>query len=334
MKILIIGDLHYGIKSNDYIIDKVLNKVMEQYIFPYIKQHDIKYIVQLGDVFDNKRGVYSESGYNYVKYFLLPILQNDLTLYQLLGNHDIFYDRSNRANNLKMFFSLVDSPNLKLIEDYEKIILDKREMYFVSYASKLNIEDVYGDVIFGHFSINGFEMQKGIQVINGMKQSIFTNFNKTITGHIHRREQKKNIFNVGSLVEVNFGENDFIHGFYVLETDDLSMEFIPINEKIFVKIEQEKINQLGDLKNKVVEIKLNENNTDITNNKIIEKLKKLNPESVRIKYTNNEKMDIDEVKSYEFIDVVKEYVKNQDGFNKNILYNISMKIYESCMIEN
>jgi DNA repair exonuclease SbcCD nuclease subunit len=331
MKIAILGDLHYGIKSNDYVIDKKLNEVLTNRVFPYIKQNNIKHIIQLGDIFENRKGVSSYSGYNYVKYFLLPIIQNDLILYQILGNHDIFYDHDNIVNTLKMFFVLMNNSNLNLIEDKEKVILGNRELYFVSYSSKAELEYLYGDILFGHFNIEGFEIQKGISVHNGIKQNVFKqNFNKVISGHIHRRDRQNNIWYTGSLVENDFGESDFIHGFYVLETDTLDLEFIPIEEKIFLRIDGNEIEKYENLEDKVVEIKFSSNSSIIDNEKVIEKLKSLSPTDIKIKYVDSVKKNKIVVQNYDFLNVTKEYIDNEhDGLNKEILYKIVMKFYEN-----
>lgn len=330
MKIAIIGDLHYGIKSNDYIIDKKLNDILTNKVFPYIKENNIKHIIQLGDIFENRKGVSSYSGYNYVKYFLIPIIQNNLILYQILGNHDIFYDNDSNVNTLKMFFALMDNSNLNLIEDKEKIVLGNRDMYFVSYGSKAELEYLYGDILFGHFNIEGFEMQRGIPVHNGLKQNIFKkNFNKVISGHIHRRDRQNNIWYIGSLVENNFGESDFIHGFYVLETDTLELEFIPVEDKIFLRIDENDLNKYSSLEDKVVEIKFSNNSSIIDNDKAIEKLRLLNPKDIKIKYVDGVKKNKIEVENYDFLNVLKEYIDNIEGkFNKEVLYKIVMKFFE------
>lgn len=327
MKLLILGDLHYGIKSNEYVVDKKLNCVLNEYVFPYMKKNSIRHIVHLGDVFENRKGVNSESGFNYVKYFLLPIIENDLILYQILGNHDIFYDKNNKINTLKMFFSLINNSNLKLIENYERIVLDKKKIYLVSYGSDIDISEIYGDILFGHFNIDGFEMQKGVSVYNGMKQSLFSNFKNVFSGHIHRRDKQKNITYVGSLVENNFGENDFIHGFYVFDLDKNEIEFIPIEEKIFIKIKQDEIDKYDNFNDKVVEIEFNEENSSIESENIIEKLQILNPTGIKIKYINKEIKNI-EVENYDFMNVLKEYIENiEEKFNKEILFKIIMKFY-------
>jgi len=333
MKLLILGDLHYGIKSFDYIIDQKLNSVFENIIFPYIKKHDIKHIVQLGDVFDDRKGVRSQSGYNYVKYFFLPIINNNLTLYQILGNHDVFYDKDNKINSLKMFFELVNKTyqysNLKLIENYEKIILNNQELHFISYGCDVNMDDIYGDVLFGHYAVEGFEMQKNVPVLNGMRLSSFGNFDKVFTGHIHRRDSQKNVINVGSLVECDFGESDFVHGFYVLDINHMNVEFVPIEEKIFIRLNADEIEKYKNLNDMVVEIRLDEKNSELENEKIIQKFKNLNPKDVKIKYINKEKsFENIEVKNYDFLNVLKEYIDNDgSNMNKDILLKIIMKFY-------
>lgn len=328
MKILILGDLHYGIKSFDYIVDKKLNQIFENIIFPYIQKHNIKHIIQLGDVFDDRKGVRSQSGYNYVKYFLLPVIENGLILYQILGNHDIFYDKDNKINSLKMFFKLINSSNLNLIENYEKINLNKKELHFVSYACDVNIDDIYGDVLFGHYAVEGFEMQKDVPVLNGMKLSSFSNFDKVFTGHIHRRDFQKNVINVGSLIECNFGESDFVHGFHILDLDNLDVEFIPIEEKIFVRLDINEIKNYKDFNDQVIEIKLNENSSEIENEKIIKKLRKLNPDEVQIKYISEKKNKTIEVENYDFLNVLKEYIDKDDSkLKKDIVLKLVMKFY-------
>jgi DNA repair exonuclease SbcCD nuclease subunit len=49
-KVIFLGDLHLGIKQDAPIIYQAYEKFFDQVLFPYIREHNIKHVIQFGDV--------------------------------------------------------------------------------------------------------------------------------------------------------------------------------------------------------------------------------------------------------------------------------------------
>lgn len=239
MKTAIVGDLHFGISSNDYAIDKALAGYLPKF-FAYLKENGIRKIIQLGDVFESKKAVHTVSGRNFVNSWLLPIIENDFQLLQIVGNHDCFYNSQTDVNSPSMFFDIIKGKNIQLItEPYH----DKESgSWFFPWMEKQKIvdlivgEDLRSRYLFGHLDVLNFEYQKGIMSTKGISLKQFENFGQVFSGHFHRRSKKENVDYVGSLIPINFSEMDIPHGFYVLEESAGKYEFIDSNTNIFMKL--------------------------------------------------------------------------------------------------
>ena len=57
MKIALLNDTHFGIRnSGDIFLDNAA-KFYDEVFFPYMREHNIKQIVHLGDYYDNRKAI-------------------------------------------------------------------------------------------------------------------------------------------------------------------------------------------------------------------------------------------------------------------------------------
>ena len=73
MKVAILNDTHCGIRNSS---DVFLNNSADFYdkvFFPYCREHDIKQIVHLGDVYDHRKFINFRALNHYRKHFLNKI---------------------------------------------------------------------------------------------------------------------------------------------------------------------------------------------------------------------------------------------------------------------
>ena len=57
MKIALLNDTHAGVRNNNQIFAEYQGRFYTEIFFPYLKKHDIKHIIHLGDYFDRRRDV-------------------------------------------------------------------------------------------------------------------------------------------------------------------------------------------------------------------------------------------------------------------------------------
>ena len=117
MKFIVLGDLHFGIKgfSNEFLDHQL--RFFHTQLFPYMKEHGITTIVQLGDFLDNRKVIDIQLFDRLNKDFFEPIKEHGFDFITFLGNHDIYYRTKLDTNIVKYFGELY--PNVKVIQEKE-----------------------------------------------------------------------------------------------------------------------------------------------------------------------------------------------------------------------
>ena len=94
-------------------------------------------------------------------------------------------------------------------------------------------------VCLGHLELNGFEVIPGLKMDHGIDRSPFEKFDLTCSGHFHMKSKQGPIQYLGNPYQLYWNDYGYDRGFHVLNTDDLSMEFVanPYNtfNKVFYK---------------------------------------------------------------------------------------------------
>ena len=57
MKVAIITDQHFGARKSSKILHDYYGKFYKNIFFPYLKENNIKTVVDMGDTFDNRRTI-------------------------------------------------------------------------------------------------------------------------------------------------------------------------------------------------------------------------------------------------------------------------------------
>src|SRR5574344_1629757 len=105
-KVIILGDIHFDVSNgNQAVLDNQLKFFTEQ-LFPYMKENNIKTIIQLGDLMDNRNKVSVNVTYYLNKYFFPYMKENNITFYTLIGNHDIYHKDTREIHSLELFKDL------------------------------------------------------------------------------------------------------------------------------------------------------------------------------------------------------------------------------------
>lgn len=221
MKIILLGDTHFGIKnfSLDYFNNQ--KKFFEKQLFPYMNKNNIQNIYQLGDLFDNRITI----DINYINTLYQFFISNkDIKWTTILGNHDIYYKNTRNINLTQLFSKLVT--NIQYID--EPTIINNIGFQPWVIGDTL-LEDC--EVLLGHFEINGFKMAMGMEDEHStLTTNSFKKYKRVFSGHYHSIQQKGNITYLGSPYELSWGETDTEHGFWVYDLDLDELEFIPNNE--------------------------------------------------------------------------------------------------------
>ena len=91
MKIAIISDTHFGLKSNSDIFLDYQERFFRDLFFPYLLKHGITRIVHMGDYFDNRKNVGVKTLHRSRKCFLDKVREYGMHMDIIPGNHDVVF---------------------------------------------------------------------------------------------------------------------------------------------------------------------------------------------------------------------------------------------------
>ena len=236
MKIAILGDTHFGMRNDSVIFHDLYSKFYSETFFPYLKQNNIKLVIQLGDLFDRRKYINFNSLALAKKYFFDVLRDENIELYTLIGNHDIFYKNTLEINSTSLVLkeyqniSIFDKPTEALGMDIIPWVCENNEKEILEF-----IENSKNDICFGHFELAGFEMDRGNICHEGWDSSKLSKYDTVFTGHFHHRSKTGNIFYVGSPGEMTWSDYNDPRGFHIFDTVTREVEFIENTHTIFRK---------------------------------------------------------------------------------------------------
>ena len=98
--ILMFTDIHYGLKNDSLLRLDIADAFIDDNLIPYIKEHNIKYVIFGGDLF-HSRNYISVNTMNRV-FNMVTKVAKLVKLYLILGNHDIHLKNSKEIHSIKM----------------------------------------------------------------------------------------------------------------------------------------------------------------------------------------------------------------------------------------
>lgn len=235
MRVGVISDLHWGVRSNSlFFLDK-MEEFYYGFFIPYLKDAGIDTIWILGDVFENRKQINIQV-LNRAQNFFQTLHSEMFDVYCISGNHDYFFKNTNDVGSLAPV--LKPFPNVRYVHTYDTIKFDETPVGFISWISPEIKEDalrwiqtVDTSILCGHFEINSFEIIKGVTCHSGFEPGIFERFDCVLSGHFHIRARSGVINYLGNPYQTNWSEAGFDKGFHVFDTRTKNLEFVknPIN---------------------------------------------------------------------------------------------------------
>ncbi len=239
MKIALLGDTHIGARNDSPAFHKFFAKFYNEVFFPYLEEHGIKDVIQLGDVFDRRKYINFSSLHQGRAYFFEPL--NKYNTWMLVGNHDTYYKNTNLVNSPSML--LKDYKNIHAITKVYETSFGGVTFLFMPWICDGNYEESIEALqhtnathIIGHFEIDGFEMYKGTTHKGGLNKAAFENFETVWSGHFHHQSKHGNIHYLGTPYEMTWSDYGDQKGFHVFDTQTRELEFIANPFSIFHKM--------------------------------------------------------------------------------------------------
>jgi len=241
MKIALINDTHAGARGDSLLFNEFFFKFWENIFFPYLKENNIKHIIHLGDVVDRRKFI------NYVilnqwrKRFFDRLVEENITMDVIVGNHDVTYKNTNEINAMHELFNHYENVNV-FIAPSEKLYGDL-QVSLVPWINSSNYEEsmqflgnTKSQVVFGHFEIAGFEMDRGNICHTGIERNVFDRFDMVLSGHFHHKSNDGTVYYLGNQYEITWADQGDRRGFHVFDTQNRDLTFIENPYKMFHKI--------------------------------------------------------------------------------------------------
>jgi len=264
-RIFLLSDLHFGVRANSIEWLENQESFFRNFYIPYLKKNvqdgDILFI--LGDWFDNRQLL--DILVMNTSIDIVIDLAEILPLYFITGNHDIYKKYDTDINSIVAFRYI---PNVTIYEKPTIISNGKSDILILPWIGNKEIEENYVrankcEYVFTHTNIAGFKYDNG-KDIKSLYSADFLKFKqikRLFSGHIHKRQEIKNIIYIGSPYHTKRSDISNEKALYVFEPDNNTYSFIPNTySPIFQKILLEDILELS--LNDAIKI-LNNNYTDI-----------------------------------------------------------------------
>ena len=241
MKIALITDQHFGGKSDSQSFDEYIEKFYTNQFFPYLKEHNIHTVIDLGDTFDRRKYVNFAILDKVRKYYFDALQENNIKLHSIVGNHSTYYRNTNGVNSSNLLYGHYE--NIEVYSEVSTISIDGTLIDLIPWINSENsdralnfIKNSKSQVAFGHLEVEGFAMYKNYVAGTGLKPSIFNRYEFVASGHYHHKSSKGNIHYLGAPYEITWNDYDDPKGFHIFDTETREVEFITNQYRLFEKI--------------------------------------------------------------------------------------------------
>ena len=295
MKIALLNDTHCGVRNNNQMFAEYQGRFYKDVFFPYLDKHNIKNIIHLGDYFDRRRDVNFYSLHKNYEHFIEPMLEKDITMDLIVGNHDIYFKSTNELNSPDY---LLNFPNVNIYKDPITKDYDGLEIALLPWINSENEEEVEeflqltsAPFVMSHLEVNGGMVGPGHFHGGGTPASWFERFEQVFSGHFHHKSQLGNIRYLGSQMEFtwnDFGDDKFFH---VSDTETREVEMVKNPLKMFHKVFYDdtdetlmtiKKKDFSQLENTFVKVIVTNKNEPYWFDVFVEELIKANPADLKV----------------------------------------------------
>lgn len=236
MKSAIITDTHFGVRNDSQIFSRYMEDFYSNIFFPYLDENKIDHVIHMGDVFDRRKFINFKTLYDAKKFFFQPMLDRNIKVDMIAGNHDTFYKTTNEVNSVDL-----------LLQEYTNITVytEPTEMAncilmpwicMDNYQQAVDMmKNTTQQLMFGHFEIRGFEMHKGAVCIDGFDTKLFDKFDMVFSGHFHHKSDNGTIFYTGNPYQLTWQDYKERRGFHTFDFESRELEFIQNPYDMFFK---------------------------------------------------------------------------------------------------
>ena len=342
MKVAIITDQHFGFKKGSKIWLDYFQKFYDEVFFPTLKKEGIDTILDLGDTFDNRKGVDLRSlDWAKSNYFDL-IRDNGMKMISIVGNHTAFYKDTNDINTIDLMLREYD--NIRIVEECEEITVGGLPILFIPWINSENdaktyqmIKDSKCKVAMGHLELNGFVATHGHVMDVGADFECYNKFKHVFSGHYHTRSNNGSIYYLGNPYEMFWNDVNDKRGFHIYDTDTLKLKTIN-NPYAMYKIihyanTPRQMTNFEQYRDKIVKVVVREKDDDKAYDMFMQSLSKVNPYDIKVveRTVNMLAPDEDIAQTEDTMTLLNTYIDDlSTDLNKSKIKDILRETYQQA----
>lgn len=324
MKDLIIGDLHFGIKSNSVTWLESQLEFFDKQIFKVIEEHNVARVIFLGDISDIRYSINQQIGIELQRKFRELVTKfPNVTFYIVAGNHDYYspLEEFARYNVYEMIFpseflqihkNLIIVNNDPLLTDDGCLLLPWYWTENTDHIDELLYNYDFTNEVKAIFCHTDLTTWPGARIASFKNTPIYS-------GHIHFivEDNLCNLHNIGAALPLTFNDVNQDRFIYLLENYEIVEKIKNVTTPQFRRAYNEQIFDLDDsyFENSYVQLCIS--TTNVNKAKYVEQLSYL-----KSTYINST------IRIHIIDDSTNLETLNVDGFNTNLESYIEQNIPE------
>lgn len=333
MKIVCFGDFHAHLFNEFAEFDEITGNSRFTFqlntldsIKKYCLENEVDTILFSGDLF-HKRVTVNTIVYNQVRDKIKELGESNISLFMLVGNHDQVDNSDFPQHSLHSFKEL---QNVTVLDKFEEVLHKDVVIYPLPYTKnkELVISSINKyeksknksgkkSIVLAHLGVSGAFVGKGNYamadsfVLGDFKPNVF---DFGVFGHFHKRQfldKNNRFFYTGAPIQHSFNDEGEDKGLYEIDTNKMTVKFVPIDNPKFITITDFKNKNMEDLVGNYIRFQCDTSEVETLSEIIPKNLQhRVEPQKM---YKEEKRVDIDVAMSLE--EVVAVYA---DKFNPDV----------------
>jgi len=342
MKVAIITDQHFGARKNSKLFHDYFLKFYNDVFFPYLEEHGITTVVDMGDTFDSRKGV-DFSALAWAKNNYYDRLKDmGILVHTIVGNHTAYYKNTNDVNSVDLLLREYD--NVPVYSEPTEISLDKLKVLLIPWINAENQEKSFSlikksncKVAMGHLELNGFRAHRGHVMDHGHESDLYNKYERVFSGHYHTRSDNGKIFYLGNPYEMFWNDLEDPRGFTIFDTKTLKHSHVDNPYRLFYNIYyNDTPHQLFDVsqyENKIVKVVVRKKTSTKDFEKFIDKLYEVGVSDLKIveNFVLQESSEFEVFESEDTISILDRYIQESEiNLDKSKIKDIMRDTYQQA----
>lgn len=241
MTVALITDQHLNGRKGSIIFWEYFLKFYDEVFFPTLQKNNVKTIIDLGDTFDDRKGIDFNVWSRIRQHYFNRIRELGITLHMIIGNHCVYYKNTNKINSPELLLS--DYDNIIIYSNPTTTTIEGVPICMLPWINSENEAETYqhlkqtsAKIVMGHLELNGFEVTPGMLHEGGMDPDVFIKFKQVFSGHFHHKSRKGNITYLGNPYQMFWNDYKDERGFHLYDPPTNKLTRVKNPFEIFQKV--------------------------------------------------------------------------------------------------